>query len=66
MSDVVGEDHLSQDHLKEAVEDVTGFGQTVSQSPNQNGTVTKTGNDQTVKEEKEVEVIDLIGAGEGI
>lgn len=57
--------HLSQDHLKAAVEDVSEFGQAVNKTPIQNGTVTKTGNAQAVVKEEGTKVIDFIGAGDG-
>lgn len=58
--------HLSQDHLKGAVEDVAGFEQFRKKPATEIPTVTKTGNVLGAKPTKEVEVVDLIGAGEGI
>ena len=49
--------HLSPSHLQSAVEGVASFG---------NGTVTKTGIPRKELEPKTVEVIEKVGAGDGI
>ena len=58
--------HLSQDYLKEALEDVSEFGQQPRKPETQDPTVTKTGNPEKSVLGRETELIELIGAGEGI
>lgn len=59
--------HLSPSHLHAAVEVVAAFGKPATKSqPISNGTVTETVINQEGKEEKSTEVVENVGAGDGI
>ena len=58
--------HLSKDHLRGALEGLSEFGQEGEKIPIQNGTVTKTGKMNELEETRKTQVVDLIGAGDGI
>ncbi|MEJ2231734.1 MAG: site-specific integrase, partial [Nitrospirales bacterium] len=58
--------HLSQDHLKGAVEDVAGFGKPAQKYKTGTPTVTKTVKEELRERTKETEVVENVGAGEGI
>ena len=59
--------HLSPSHLHTAVETVAAYGKpTTKMASIQNGTVTETGMIGEVREEKETQVVEIIGAGDGI
>ena len=59
--------HLSPSHLHTAVETVAAYGKpTPKPEAISNGTVTETGMVERNSERKDTEVIEIIGAGDGI
>lgn len=58
--------HLSPSHLQAAVETVSAYGKASKQEPISTGTVTETGKTEGKQEEKPLEVVESIGAGDGI
>lgn len=58
--------HLSQDHLRGAVEHLAQFGKPAQNPDIQTGTVTRTGNEEKPESGRDAEVVGNVGAGDGI